>query len=251
VTSWVPSGGSEALFLSRRATFAADKAIRGGVPVVFPQFAALGPLPKHGFARTAEWRLGDMEPHTLAPDALATLTLRDTPETCESWPHTFRAELGVRISERTLHLRLAVTNTGSDELSFTAALHTYLRVADVRQVTVHGLRGTHCIDKVAGTEATDDEAELRIAGEIDRVYLGGPRRVYVVDDAGGRSFEIASRSFPDVVVWNPWEKAATLDDMEPNEYLEMLCVEAACIGTPVVLEGGASWIGRQTIRCEW
>ncbi|HEX6371728.1 MAG TPA: hypothetical protein VF006_22595, partial [Longimicrobium sp.] len=39
VASWVPAGGTEALFVSRAATFAPGKAIRGGVPVIFPQFA--------------------------------------------------------------------------------------------------------------------------------------------------------------------------------------------------------------------
>ena len=59
VTSWVPAGGTEALFLSRAAKFEPGSAIRGGVPVIFPQFAELGPLPKHGFARTQTWERVD------------------------------------------------------------------------------------------------------------------------------------------------------------------------------------------------
>ena len=55
LTSWVPAGGSEALFLSPKAEFVQGSAIRGGVPVIFPQFSDLGPLPKHGFARTLDW----------------------------------------------------------------------------------------------------------------------------------------------------------------------------------------------------
>ena len=52
-----PADGRERLFLSERARFAEGAAIRGGVPVIFPQFAGRGPLPKHGFARTLPWRL--------------------------------------------------------------------------------------------------------------------------------------------------------------------------------------------------
>src|SRR5690348_6301397 len=57
VTSWMPAGGGGRLFLSERSAFGAGSAIRGGVPVIFPQFASTGPLPKHGFARTMEWRV--------------------------------------------------------------------------------------------------------------------------------------------------------------------------------------------------
>src|SRR5204863_9262286 len=55
VTSSKTVGGDERLFLSERSAFAADAAIRGGGPVIFPQFGAMGPLPKHGFARVVEW----------------------------------------------------------------------------------------------------------------------------------------------------------------------------------------------------
>ena len=40
VTAWTPAGaGDERLFLSAASEFRADAAIRGGVPVIFPQFA--------------------------------------------------------------------------------------------------------------------------------------------------------------------------------------------------------------------
>src|SRR5436305_1852990 len=59
VTSWIPAGDGERLFLSASSAFRPGAAIRGGVPVVFPQFSDRGPLPKHGFARTSEWELVD------------------------------------------------------------------------------------------------------------------------------------------------------------------------------------------------
>src|SRR4051794_40977818 len=57
VAHWTPRGQRPVLFVSSRSDFVAGKAIRGGVPVVFPWF---GPGrdevlagPSHGFARTA------------------------------------------------------------------------------------------------------------------------------------------------------------------------------------------------------
>lgn len=43
LTSW-KVGGEDLIFVSPKAVFAPPKAIRGGVPVCFPQFAMLGPL---------------------------------------------------------------------------------------------------------------------------------------------------------------------------------------------------------------
>jgi hypothetical protein len=43
LTSWAV-GGEERIFVSPNAVFAPPKAIRGGVPVCWPQFAMLGPL---------------------------------------------------------------------------------------------------------------------------------------------------------------------------------------------------------------
>ena len=124
VTSWIPAGGSEALFLSRAAAFGPGKAIRGGVPVIFPQFAAMGPLPKHGFARTQPWERVD---DAGRPEAVR-LRLRDSEETRALWPHAFAAELAVGLGDDWLSLELTIRNPGGAAFQFTAALHTYLRV---------------------------------------------------------------------------------------------------------------------------
>ncbi|MCH5754687.1 hypothetical protein MMA59_22970, partial [Salmonella enterica] len=43
--SWQPAGAPEQLYLSPRSEYASGKkAIRGGVPVIFPQFSDRGPL---------------------------------------------------------------------------------------------------------------------------------------------------------------------------------------------------------------
>eukprot|EP01137_Pigoraptor_chileana_P032556 Opistho-2@22113 len=57
VLSWIPAGGEEQLYVSPRTAYASGQAVRGGVPVCFPQFAERGPLQKHGFARTKPWQL--------------------------------------------------------------------------------------------------------------------------------------------------------------------------------------------------
>ncbi len=245
VTSWVPAGGSEALFLSRAATFAQGTAIRGGVPVIFPQFAALGPLPKHGVARTQPWeRVDDGD----RPGAVR-LRLRDSAETHAVWPHAFVAELAVEVGDDWLSIELTIRNTGDAAFEFTAALHTYLRVGDVRRASIEGLHGLRY--RAGKEERVDEDRSLIVNGEVDRVYLNTPPDLVVHDPQNARDFLLRARGFADTVVWNPWAAAtAALPDMEDDEYLEMICVEAAQVGAPVRLDAGASWTGSQRIRVQ-
>lgn len=247
VTSWRPApGDEERLFLSARSEFRSGAAIRGGIPVIFPQFAAEGPLPRHGFARTMAWSLDDAGP---ADDGstVAIFSLRDTPETRALWDVRFHATVRVRVRGTTLTVTLTVENGGPAPLSFTAALHTYLRVRDVARAEVVGLQGARYRDAAERTTLrTDDDPVLRVTGELDRVYVDAPSTVLVREP--GRTLGITAEGFPDAVLWNPGRKrAAALPDMESGSERDMLCVEAAVVQTPVSLAPGARWEGSQTL----
>jgi glucose-6-phosphate 1-epimerase len=247
VTSWRPAPGEdERLFLSARSEFRDGAAIRGGIPVIFPQFAAEGPLPRHGFARTAPWALDDVR---RADDgsAAATLSLRDTPETRAIWDARFRATITVRVAGAELTTTLAVENAGTSPLSFSGALHTYLRVHDVARAEVVGLEGARYRDAAErATLRVDGAPVLRVTGELDRVYVAAPAMLLVREP--GRALSVATQGFPDVVLWNPGRRrAADLADMEPGGERGMLCVEAAVVQTPVALAPGARWEGSQTL----
>jgi glucose-6-phosphate 1-epimerase len=247
--SWKPAGASEQLYLSPRSEFAPGKAIRGGVPVCFPQFADRGPLAKHGFARTLLWeRVMQQQGQD---DALAVLRLRDSDATRAIWPHAFELELSVRVSGRTLDIELACENTGDAPLQFTTALHTYLRVADLDSVSLEGLSGLRYFDSIKQTEALQ-RMDLLLPGEkgvldLDRIYFGVKERPLVMTE-DRRQVVITQQGFDDAVVWNPGpERCAKLADMPPEGWSEMLCVESATIGIPVVLQPGETWVGRQSL----
>ncbi len=57
------------------------------------------------------------------------------------WPHAFEAEISIRIAGRALQIELACENKGDAPLSFTAALHTYLRLTQIMSASVQGLSG--------------------------------------------------------------------------------------------------------------
>ncbi len=247
IAVWIPAGDTEnRLFLSERAIFGRGSAIRGGIPVVFPQFSELGPLAKHGFARTSNWSIRELE--RLATGGMrAVLELTASDETRAVWPHAFVAHLTLVIEGRTLHVELAVTNTGEGPFSFTAALHPYFRVTDAESADVVGLRGTSYRDAVAGNAtAVEQGAALAIRGEVDRVFFDAPAELQLREPA--RTLHITKAGFPDAVVWNPGAAGtAGRDDFTPGDEQHMLCVEAGAIRRAVVLEPGTRWAGSQTI----
>ena len=241
ILSWIPAGGDERLFLSPKAEFRAGAAIRGGVPVIFPQFSSLGNLPKHGFARTQPWEVARVN----ADSAVFWLSENET--TRPLWPHRFLAEYIVRIGGNRLEMTLSVTNIDIAPFTFTAALHTYLRVDDVRRAAVTGLSGLVYRDSANGEKESRENADrLTFSGEVDRIYLETPSTLQLVDEK--RVLSITAEGFPDAVIWNPGpEKCAKLVDMEPYGYLQFVCVEAATIARPRWLEPGEIWRGTQTL----
>lgn len=244
VVSWMPADGKERLYLSDKAVFAEGQAIRGGVPVIFPQFSDRGSLPRHGFARTLPWTLIDARGGD--DYAIAVLRLTDSPQTRALWPHAFMLELSVCIGTDRLDLELEVENDDENALSFTAALHTYLRVGEVEEASLEGLRGLRYTDSHSSDPRVDTGVALTVEDETDRIYYDTDRALLLRD--GRRSLGIYSENMPDTVVWNPWEHVcAKIADMPPLGFRRMLCVEAAVIQHPVTLRPEESWWGRQTL----
>lgn len=93
ILSFKTSTGQPLLYLSSKAALDGTKAIRGGIPIAFPQFAAQGPLPMHGFARTSTWTLDSVG------DGVAQLSLQDSDTTRAVWPHAFRLTYNISFDD--------------------------------------------------------------------------------------------------------------------------------------------------------
>jgi D-hexose-6-phosphate mutarotase len=171
--------------------------------------------PAHGFVRTAAWDLVDRTDD----DGVVVLTHRITNDTATSphWPHPYSLDLVTRLGD-SLELTLTTTNTGDAPFDLEEALHTYLVVGDVRQVTLHGLDGRSFFDKVTGTERVQ-EGPLGFAGETDSVFRTS-EPVTLDDPVLGRRLVVSTDGSANLVVWNPWsEKAAGVPDIGASHSL--------------------------------
>ena len=245
--SWMPVDAGEQLYLSPASVLEAGSPVRGGVPVVFPQFAKLGPLAQHGFARTRPWHLNQAN----SDASTAVLSLSDDTTTRNLWPHKFTLSLRIKIIGRELLMELSCLNTGTTSFDFTGALHTYLALSDIDQAKVLGLEGLPYFDAVDQQEKKQSEALLATKDQLNRVYRQCQPDLLLLEQQGAalRQIAIRQRGFSDVVVWNPGETmCATLPDMAPQGYRNMLCIEAAQLSQPVRLEPGQRWIGSQSLQ---
>lgn len=243
VLSWTAADGVERLYLSPSAVFDGKTAIRGGVPVCCPQFNQRGMLPKHGFMRNLPWKHEPSE----APGTLR-LSLRDGDATRALWPHAFEARLEATLSRGQLRIALTLVNIDHAPWTFAAALHTYLRVDDIADVRLEGLQGANRWDSLRDDRHVETSAALHFDAEFDSVYASPARPLQLVQP-GGRLEISQSASCSETVVWNPGALlGAKLADMPADGFRHMLCVEAARIDEPVLLEPGAQWQGWQQLR---
>ena len=244
VISWL-QGGRERLFLSPNSVWDGHTAIRGGIPVCFPQFNQRGDLPKHGFVRNLPWALLAVEPGE-APSSLS-FRLSADDSTRALWPAEFEACLRVDLLPEQLCVTLEVRNLGTQALRFTGALHSYLAVSDIAQVRLTGLGGQKEWDSRADVHQRAADS-LQCTGPFDRVYSAPPAPMHLHDPLGG--LEISnSEGWADCVVWNPGAAGcALMPDMTPDAFEHMLCVEAAQVFEPITVAAGGHWSGRQRLR---
>ena len=261
VLSW-QSQGRERLFLSPNNLWDGQSAIRGGVPVCFPQFNQRGTLPKHGFARNMLWhveevaQIGEAEQENEAAvsheGAHMVFTLQTNTATLAIWPQAFVAQLRVALAPGQLTITLTVTNTElQNDLHFTGALHTYLAVDDIDLTELRGLGGCAEWDSTVDVHGVADDV-LYFDGEFDRVYSRGEgasaQPLHLQDGTSTLQIE-QSPSWAESVVWNPGEsKCAALADMPTHGFARMLCVEAAQVFEPISISAGGQWVGWQRMR---
>ncbi|CAM0902947.1 unnamed protein product [Alopecurus aequalis] len=214
VTSWKNDRGEELLFVSSKAIFKSPGAIRGGIPICFPQFGTHGNLEKDGFARNSfEFRL--------------------------------RVALGPK-GDLLLTSRVRNTNADGRPFSFTFAYHPYLSVSDISEVRIEGLETLDYFDNLKEKKRFTEQGDAIVfESEVDKIYLDAPPKIAIIDHEKKRTFVLRNDGLPDAVVWNPWDKKSkTIQDFGDEEYKQMLCVEPAAVEKPITLKPGEEWKGR-------
>lgn len=227
VTSFKPHGAEEVLWVSDRAVFADGKAIRGGIPIIWPWFGdhkTDASMPAHGFVRTRSWAVSETK---VLPGERTQISfkLSDSDDIKSLWPHPFLLEVHVTVGPQ-LQVDLVTHNRHSEGVDITQALHTYFRVGDSSKTVVQGLRGRNYLDKVRGFDQFPQYGDIPFVEEVDRVYLETTDECVIVDEVLARQIHIDKLGSRSTVVWNPWiDKAVKMGDFPDDGYKTMICVE--------------------------
>jgi D-hexose-6-phosphate mutarotase len=255
VTAFRPRGADEVLWLSPCARFQAGKAIRGGVPVIWPWF---GPhptdvgKPQHGFARLSRWQVLETEARDDGASRLRLQRMNDA-ETRALWSYPFQLILDINVGTE-LDIALHCRNIGAEAFDMGAALHSYFAVSDISRTHITGLAGRQYIDQIDGNRIKSQQGELRIDEEVDRIYIDtDTENVCMIHDAQrARRIRVIGRGSRSTVVWNPWAaKALAMSDFPNDGYRTMVCIEAANAAADIRrLAPGETHILAQTISVE-
>lgn len=249
LTKWLDTAGRENIFNSSTAVYQASVPIRGGNPIIFPQFGP-GEMSQHGFARNSVWQVVDAE----ITDAATVLTLELKPEDVEysyrqQWPHDFVLTAVISLG-KTLKTQLYVHNPNPYDLSFTLGFHTYLAVDDINSVEIGNFSNLEYMDNLRERRIfTETRNPITVSEFIDRRYQNVPATLTINDKSSKRVILMQTKHCKDAFVWNPWlEAEKKLADLAPNSYQKFVCVEPGNMQTPVSLASGMDFIAEQEIK---
>ena len=233
VLSFIPAGKKNLLWLSPLAEFKLTKPVRGGIPVCLPWFGVNQrdkQKPSHGFARNVNWQLANIEDAD-DPQQGACTRIEFVLEQFQQQPHSlfpypFSARLTFLMSN-SLSVHLQLTNTGSESLPLTWALHSYHPVASITSTRVTGLDNCEYLDNTCGLARKQQSGDVVFNGELDRAYINaGNKQSIISASPDNTSIAIETSGCSSAVVWNPGlEKAAAMQDMGAENYQKFVCVE--------------------------
>jgi len=244
VLTWHPKHQAiPVLWLSKLAKYVPGKAIRGGVPICWPWFGAhpaKSGVPAHGYARLCSWEL----------KSIRTLTSGDTridldlPAIDASRAHSHGALcLSARISiGKVLTVEVTTVNRGDCAVEYSEGLHTYFRIGDIEHIRVLGLDGAQYADLLDKNARKRQAGPTAFKGELGRVYVDTEATCVIEDARLNRRIGIQKQGSLSTAVWNPWATTAgKMDDLGPEGWRDMVCVESAnALANVVTLDAGSS-----------
>jgi glucose-6-phosphate 1-epimerase len=213
---------------------------RGGVPILFPQFADRGPLPKHGFARNMTWQCARSSQG--GPVFQGHYQLQILPHHVKEWPHSAMLDLHYVLTATEFSLNLKIQNCGENTFLWTGGLHPYWHVADLLQSRIVGLQNTFYNDRHIAGSHLDKNAELTLSeNAFERLYLGAPVLELLTKE---KRIRLECEGFTEWMIWNPGaEGSHNFIDLLKTDWRRFVCIEPVIANASNELKPGEMFEG--------
>lgn len=233
---FTPKDQENWLWLSSCANYQQGVPIRGGIPICWPWFGDARRNPPsvvqciddqaqsiaHGLARTHLWQLTRLTEKVDSIELVFSIE-----EDCdELWCAKVTPTLKIQLHKNRLGIYLQNINTGSEDVSISQALHTYLPTTDISQSRISGLENSHYVDALNQWLCFKQRGLVRFTQETDRIYRSALPDLHLRTPS--YHLHIQSTGSNSAVIWNPWiNKGKALSQFEDESYKNMLCIETA------------------------
>lgn len=253
LTSFIPKGREDLIYISPNSRFERGTAIRGGIPISWPWFAdhpTDKTKPAHGFARTSLWHVRKTKKLSDSETEIR-FGLTKSNSTMKLFGYDFYLEAVFTISTR-LNIALRTINLDTKDFSVSSAFHSYYKVSDISEISINGLEDAVYVDKVDAYTTKRQEGSVTIGSETDRIYVNTANECVIQDPGLKRAIRISKSGSQSTVVWNPWEKTSQeMKDLGGGEYRNFVCVETTNAGVDTItIPRGDEHILRMNARAE-
>jgi glucose-6-phosphate 1-epimerase len=213
------------------------KTYRGGMPILFPQFANKGHLKKHGFVRDIEWEL--IHEQQDEGQTIIEYDCNIDVEDCPDWPYNAKLTMFCEIGHKLCAIKLIVINTDNKSFSFTGGLHPYFAISSRDKIEINGLEGATCVDSFPDIPFSLDGNAL-----IERLYESNqPVNLFT----GENWLNIQCKGFENWMIWNPGEaEGLKINDLPNDHWDKFICIEPL-ITNPKTLKPGEIFISELNI----
>jgi glucose-6-phosphate 1-epimerase len=215
--------------------------LRGGVPIIFPQFGSYGPLKKHGFARDLEWC--EVFSYTFASIEQSCYILDINKHSTSNWPFDTKLFLTFELVKNvSLEIKFKVVNCGDKSFTFTGGLHPYFAIKSRKDVIISGIHNIEFID----TDPFIDTFILDGNTPLERLFL---TKTEISLFNGYRLLNLTVEGFDNWMIWNPGKSGSkNILDLPDEDWDKFICIEPLVCNKPVTLSPMQTFIGNLSIK---
>lgn len=235
----VKIGINELLYLSPLSQIGTKQTLRGGIPVLFPQFGNFGNLKKHGFVRDLNWKL--INEGNNQNDLFVEYEYVIAKDHFLDWKHSAKLNLKASVINNLFNITLQILNIGDSSFEFTGGLHPYFKINSRSAIKINGLESS-------SFEDTFPEIRFELSSDrvIERLYFTNKDIFF---NNGYNNLVIKTKGFESWMIWNPGKDLSkSINDLPDDDWNKFICIEPIIKKNAMLLKPNETFKGELAVE---